>query len=68
MALSADQVTAAKAVAKEYLEYSTYILCLSLGVDPNGVSSDYTIPVASDDPLYNAHNCLKIQLAAFGAL
>ena len=58
MALSASQITTAKTEAKEFLEYSTYTLCLVLGVDPDAVSSSYTVPVASDDALYEGHNCL----------
>ncbi len=68
MALTAAEVTAAKAEAKEYLEYSTYVLCLALSLDPAGVSDPYTVPVAADDVLHSAHNCLRIQVAAHAAL
>ena len=68
MALTEAQVTAAKAEAKEYLEYSTQVLCLALGVDPSTVTASYTNPVAEGAELYAAHECLKNQLAALGAL
>ena len=68
MALTEAHVTAAKAEAKEYLEYSTQVLCLSLGVDPSTVTSSYTNPVAEGTEFYAAHECLKNQLAALGAL
>ena len=68
MALTAEEVTAAKAEAKEYLEYSTYVLCLSLGLNPAEVSDPYTVPVASDHVLHSAHDCLKTQVAAYAAL
>ena len=54
MALSEAEINAAKADAKEFLEYSLQVLCLSLGMDPADASSSFTNPVASDDPSYNA--------------
>lgn len=68
MALTAEEVAAAKAEAKEYLEYSTYVLCLSLGLNPADVNDPYTVPVEADDVLYSAHNCLRVQVAAHSAL
>jgi len=68
MALTVEQVAAAKAEAKEFLEYSTQILCYTLGVDPATVTASYTNPVAVDDAFYESHECLRIQLAALGAL
>jgi len=68
MALTAEEITAAKAEAKEYLEYSTYVLCLSLGLDPAEVNDPYTVPVAADHVLHSAHDCLKTQVAAHAAL
>ena len=68
MALTAEQVAAAKAEAKEFLEYSSQVLCQILGVDPTAVTASYTNPVASGDALYESHECLRIQLAALGAL
>jgi hypothetical protein len=68
MALTVEQVAAAKAEAKEFLEYSTQILCHTLGVDPATVTASYTNPVAVDDAFYESHECLRIQLAALGAL
>jgi hypothetical protein len=68
MALTTAQVTAAKAEAKEYLEYSTQVLCLGLGVDPAAVTASYTNPEADGTEFYIAHECLRKQLAALGAL
>jgi hypothetical protein len=68
MALTVEQVAAAKAEAKEFLEYSSQVLCHTLGVDPTTVTASYTNPVAVDDAFYEAHECLRIQLAALGAL
>ena len=68
MALTVEQVTAAKAEAKEFLEYSSQVLCHTLGVDPTTVTASYTNPVAVDDAFYEAHECLRLQLAALGAL
>jgi|TARA_B100000029_G_scaffold496733_1_gene563415 hypothetical protein len=68
MALTDAQVAAAKAEAKEYLEYSTQVLCLALGVDPATVTASYTNPETSGTEFYVAHECLRKQLAALGAL
>lgn len=68
MALTAEEITAAKAEAKEYLEYSTYVLCLALSLDPADVNDPYTVPVAADHVLHSAHDCLRIQVAAHAAL
>ena len=68
MALPAEQETAAKASAKSYLEYSIYVLCVSLGLDPAACNHPYTNPVASGTWSYDAHECLKEQLASLNAL
>ena len=68
MALTAEQETAAKASAKSYLEYSIYVLCVSLGLDPAACNHPYTNPVASGTWSYDAHECLKEQLASLNAL
>lgn len=68
MALTEAQVTAAKADAKEFLEYSIQVLCLSLNVDTADVSSSYAIPVAEDDITYAAHQSILRQATALEAL
>lgn len=68
MALTAEQETAAKASAKSYLEYSIYVLCVSLGLDPSSANHPYTNPVASGTWSHDAHECLKEQLASLNAL
>ena len=68
MALSASQVTAAKADAKEFLEYSVQVLCLSLGMNPAEASSSFTIPVADTDSSYIAYQAVVRQATALEAL
>lgn len=68
MALTEAQVTAAKADAKEFLEYSIQVLCLSLGMDPAEASSSFTIPVADTDLSYNAYQSVVEQATALEAL
>ena len=68
MALTEAEVTAAKADAKEYLEYSTLSLALTLGVASDEISSSLVIPVAADHSDYKAYDCLKRQAAALEAL
>ena len=68
MALSEAEITAAKADAKEFLEYSLQVLCLSLGMDPADASSSFTNPVASDYPSYNAYQSVIRQATALEAL
>jgi hypothetical protein len=68
MALSEAEIAAARADAKEFLEYSLQVLCLSLGMDPADASSSFTNPVASDDPSYNAYQSVIRQATALEAL
>ena len=68
MALTEAQVTAAKADAKEFLEYSIHVLCSTLGVDTADVSSSYAIPVAESDITYSAHQAIVRQATALEAL
>ena len=68
MALSAEQETLAKTRAKEYLEWSIFNMCQLLDVDSATLDTSYTIPVASDHPQYNAHDCLKKQVIAHSKL
>jgi|TARA_R110002051_G_C8595227_1_gene479485 hypothetical protein len=68
MALTEAEVTAAKADAKKYLEYSTQAFALVLDVASDEISSSLVIPVASDHANYEAYDCLKRQAAALEAL
>ena len=68
MALTEAEVTAAKADAKKFLEYSTQALALALGVTSDEISSSLVIPVASDHANYEAYDCLKKQIVALEAL
>ena len=68
MALTEAQVTAAKADAKEFLEYSIQVLCLSLGMDPAEASSSFAIPVADTDGFYIAYQAVVRQATALEAL
>ena len=68
MALTEAQVTAAKADAKEFLEYSIQVLCLSLGMDPADASSSFVIPVTADDASYVAYQAVVRQATALEAL
>lgn len=58
VSLNQEQLDRAKAEARRYLEYSTYVLCLALGVDPNTASSEMGIPVATSHPEYYSYDCL----------
>jgi hypothetical protein len=68
MPLSAEQVQKAKDDARRVLEYSTYTLCLTLGIDPDEMDSSYVIPVPENDPSYPAYSSLMRQIVALEAL
>jgi hypothetical protein len=68
MSLSAEQIQKAKDDARRVLEYSTYVLCLTLGVDPDELDSSYVIPVTEEDPSFPAHSSLLRQISALEAL
>ena len=71
MALSEDQISRAKLEAVQYLEYSSYMLCLMLGVDPENIDEDISLGIpglGSYTPdnvpqLESALNCLKRQIS-----
>jgi len=63
MALTQEQIIKARQEAVRYLEYSTYTICLTLGIDPTNASSLMTIPVAEDHNLYMSYECLIGQLS-----
>ena len=68
MALSPERIEQAKQEAIRYLEYSTYTICLALGVDPEEASSSMTIPVPESSHLYMAYSCLVSQLSVLEGL
>jgi hypothetical protein len=68
MALSEAIVNQAKEEARDFLEYSIYVLCTFLEVDIETVTSAIEIPVAEGDPDYYNYVSLKRQLSAFEAL
>jgi|DEB0MinimDraft_10_1074344.scaffolds.fasta_scaffold01125_18 hypothetical protein len=68
MALSASRQAQAESEARAFLEYSIYVLCLLLGVDPASVDHPYTIPVAEGHPQYDQYLSLQKQLEALSAI
>jgi hypothetical protein len=75
MALSAEQLSKAKAEAIQILEYSIYTLAFTLGIDEDELSSELENPVdmslAENSSLaaqHDAYECLKMQLAALERL
>ena len=68
MALSPEKIALAKEEAQDFLEYSIYVLSLTLMVDLETANSSMEIPVAADDPDYTNYVSLKRQLAALEAL
>lgn len=68
MALSASKIAEAKNEAQDFLEYSIFVLCQFLTIDPSSASSTMEIPVAEDDIYYWNYVALKRQLAALEAL
>jgi len=59
MALTSDQISAAKEEAQEFLEYACYTIGLSLGVLPEEISPSMVIPVPETDPEYVSYVTLK---------
>jgi hypothetical protein len=68
MSLTPTQIEKSKEEARRYLEYSTYTLCLILGVDVDSLSGDMDIPVDADNPQYGSYTCLRSQVAALEIL
>jgi hypothetical protein len=64
MSLTAEQIEKSKEEARRYLEYSTYTLCMILGVDVDSLSSDMDIPVGTEHQQYGSYACLRNQVAA----
>ena len=78
MSLSPEKIELAKAEAKKYLEYSSYSLCLMLGIDPDNVENEIDSGVANMTEygydtdhvtqLRAAVGCLKKQLETLESL
>jgi len=70
MALSAAQKEAAKEEAKQYLEYSIYVLALVLGVNPDELDENFVNPETpeSDASRYKSFNNLIQQIQTYTAL
>jgi hypothetical protein len=68
MALSAERQAQAEAEARSFLEYSIYVLCILLAIDPAGVNHPYTIPVDENHPQHAQYASLQKQLEALDAI
>lgn len=68
MALSAEKIQKAKDEARQYLEYSIYVLAIMLAVDVESLSSDFEIPVEESDSTYGAYSSLLKQVRALEAI
>jgi len=67
MSLSEQDIEKAKNEAKRYLEYSTFVCAVLLGVDPDTLEHPYAVPegVVVDLPI---HQGLSAQVAALEKL
>jgi hypothetical protein len=65
MNLSAEKLAKAKQEAKELLEYSIGVLCVSLNVDPSTIDGSYEHSFPDSHPEYAAHESLKRQVANY---
>ena len=68
MALNAERTAAAKQEATTFLEYSIFVLCTLLGLDPASVNHPYTVPTTDGDPFHDQHVALEKQVAALDAI
>jgi hypothetical protein len=75
MALTTEQLAAAKAEAIQILEYSIYTLAFTLGIEDEDLDADMANPIdmslAENSSLaaqHDAYECLKMQLAALARL
>lgn len=70
MALSIPQTEAAKEEAKQYLEYSIYLLALILGVNPDELDENFVNPetMESNESRYKSFNNLIQQIQTYTAL
>ncbi len=70
MALSEEQKQKAREEARQYLEYSIYILALSLGVNPEELDENFENPETpeSDMARYKSFNNLIRQIDSLSRL
>jgi hypothetical protein len=70
MALSDEQKQQARQEAKQYLEYSIYVLALSLGVNPETLDENFENPETpeSDATRYKSFNNLIRQIESLQRL
>jgi len=64
MSLTAEQIGKSREEARRYLEYSTYTLCMILGVDADSLSGSMEIPVGVEHQQYGSYVCLRNQVTA----
>jgi hypothetical protein len=69
MALSAEKIAQAKSKAKDYVEYSLYVLALLLNVDLEEIDENSTNPIdPANVETYNAYECLLMQAKVYISL
>lgn len=62
--MNEENLAKAKIKAQNYLELAILSLSIALGEDPEDISSSMDIPVAMDDPNYQAYVSLRKMLVA----
>jgi hypothetical protein len=65
MNLTEAQLAKAKQEAKELLEYSIGVLCMTLGVDVSTINDSYDHDFVEGHSEYAAHESLKRQVANY---
>ncbi len=65
MNLSEAQLIKAKQEAKELLEYSIAVLCLTLNVDSSTIDDSYNHSIPETQGDYAAHESLRRQVANY---
>lgn len=72
ISLSPEKLAAAKAEAKELLEYSIFVTAATLAVDIESIDGEYANPHVrvdgANNDLFEAHESLRAQIAAFNLL
>lgn len=70
MALSEEQKQKAREEARQYLEYSIYVLALSLGINPEELDENFENPETpeSDMARYKSFNNLIRQIESLSRL
>lgn len=65
MNLTEAQLAKAKQEAKELLEYSIGVLCMTLGIDVSTINGSYDHDFVEGHSEYAAHESLKRQVANY---